>query len=169
MKTKYFTGCSTLDELKSAYRKACKANHPDLHPDDPGADARMQAINAEYEELFNILKAQQNAAASANQAGAKWTTETPREFVAVLSKLIALEGLNIELCGSWLWICGDTYTHRAALKAAGCRWSHSKKMWYWRHEEDAEWRSRGNTSIGEIREKYGSERILTARAARITA
>ncbi|MBQ9269681.1 MAG: J domain-containing protein [Oscillospiraceae bacterium] len=169
MKTKYFTGCNTLDELKAAYRKACKANHPDLHPDDPGAEARMKEINDEYESLFNILKARNNAAASANEAGAKWTTETPREFVTVLSKLIALEGLNIELCGSWLWFGGNTYEHRAALKSAGCRWSHSKKMWYWRHEEDAEWRSRGSATISEIREKYGSERIATARAARITA
>lgn len=169
MKKKYFADCATLDELKAAYRKACKANHPDLHPGDAGAELRMKEINDEYEQLFTVLKSQQNAAASADKAGVKWTTETPREFIAVLDKLISLPGLNIELCGSWLWFSGDTYTHRAALKSAGCRWSHSKKMWYWRHTEDAEYHSRGKSTIDEIREKYGAERIASAPSARITA
>lgn len=169
MKSKYFANVTTLDDLKSAYRTLCKAYHPDLHPDDPTATARMQAINAEYESLFNILKARNNAAASANESGARWTTETPAEFIAILQKLIPLDGLNIELCGSWLWISGNTYAHRAALKAAGCRWSSSKKMWYWRHAEDAEYRSRGTSSMGKIRTKYGCERISGSHASRITA
>ena len=169
MKSKYFANVTTHDDLKSAYRTLCKAYHPDLHPDDPTATARMQAINAEYEALFNILKARNNAAASANESGARWTTETPAEFIAILQQLIPLDGLNIELCGSWLWISGNTYPHRDALKSAGCRWSSSKKMWYWRHAEDAEYRSRGTSSMGEIRSKYGCERITGSPASRITA
>ncbi|MEO1440939.1 MAG: hypothetical protein AAFV33_11080, partial [Chloroflexota bacterium] len=30
----------------------------------------------------------------------------------------------------WWWITGDTYPHRAAFKAAGCRWSRKRKSWY---------------------------------------
>lgn len=162
---KYFTTCTNLDELKKEYRRLAMSNHPDRG----GDPETMKAINDEYESRFSILKHQQNAAASASESGARWTTETPREFVNVLSKLIGLDGLEIELCGSWLWFSGNTYSHRDALKSAGCRWSRSKKMWYWRHAEDAEYHSRGSSSIGEIREKYGCERIATAAPSRITA
>ena len=43
------------------------------------------------------------------------------------------------------------------LKALGLRWSQNKKQWYWHHEEPGrKWR-RGNTSMEEIRRKYGSQ------------
>ena len=46
-----------------------------------------------------------------------------------------------------------------ALKAAGLRYSSKKKMWYWRPEEAACHKSRRNTTMGDIRRKYGSDRI----------
>ena len=71
--------------------------------------------------------------------------------------LLRLDSIEVELCGAWLWISGDTYKHREALKACGYLWSRSKQRWYWRHaEDDCRW-SRGKASMGEIRSKYGSE------------
>jgi len=40
-------------EIKTAYRKAALANHPDKNPDDPGAGARFQDINMANEILSN--------------------------------------------------------------------------------------------------------------------
>ena len=51
---KYFTNCKTLDDLKAEYRRLAKRHHPDLG----GDKATMQAINAEYETRFEILKKQ---------------------------------------------------------------------------------------------------------------
>jgi len=56
------------DEIKSAYRKKAKENHPDLHPDDPNATERMNEINEAYSILSNpeklaAYKAQQQAEA----------------------------------------------------------------------------------------------------------
>ena len=39
------------DELKKAYRKLAKENHPDLHPGDKECEARFKEINEEYEVL----------------------------------------------------------------------------------------------------------------------
>ena len=67
------------------------------------------------------------------------------------------EILIVELCGCWLWISGDTKPVKEELKAAGCRWSSSKKMWYWRHQEDGAHWSRGKKTMSQIRMKYGSQ------------
>ncbi len=46
------------DEIKKAYRQKAKENHPDLHPDDPGATARMNEINEAYDMLMHPEKYQ---------------------------------------------------------------------------------------------------------------
>lgn len=42
---------ATDDELKKAYRKLAKQNHPDLNPNDKAAEARFKEINEAYEVL----------------------------------------------------------------------------------------------------------------------
>lgn len=149
----YFDHCQNLNELKAAYKKLALQHHPDM-----GGDVRiMQAVNAEYDSVFTILKELQNIEAEQPESRTRKTTETPEEFRAIVDALLKIEGIEVELCGAWLWISGDTYENRAALKACGCMWSRSKKRWYWRHgEDDCRW-SRGKTSMGDIRAKYGSE------------
>lgn len=42
-----------MDEIKKAYRKLAKQYHPDLHPDDPKANEKMQQVNEAYDMLCN--------------------------------------------------------------------------------------------------------------------
>lgn len=146
---KYFAACTTLDELKKEYRRLAMIHHPDHG----GDTATMQAINGEYAETFARLKNQHNAAADE----AHQTTETPEEFIAIISQLLRIPGLIVELCGSWLWITGETYAVRDQLKAAGCRWSSSKKAWYWHHPEEGHRWHKGTATMSDIRTKYGSQ------------
>lgn len=152
---KYFTNITTLDELKKAYRRLAMVHHPDV-----GGDLEtMKAINAEHDALFLRLKDEHNAAADEHHQ----TTETPEEFRDIITALLNLSGLEVELCGSWLWIGGNTREHKEALKAAGCRWSPNKKLWYWRHEEDGSRWHRGKKTMNQIRSKYGSQTFHAGR------
>jgi DnaJ-class molecular chaperone len=45
------TKSATADDIKKAYRKLVRTSHPDLHPDDAGAEARFKAIAAAYDLL----------------------------------------------------------------------------------------------------------------------
>lgn len=163
-KMKYFQNCSTIEELKKEYRRLALINHPD----NGGNPETMKTINAEYEKAFNRLKDIHNKAAAEDTTGKKRKmNETAGEYMEVIQKIIAFSGIVIELCGSWVWVSGNTYEYKDAFKAAGFRWASKKKMWYWRSEADAT-TSRGKMSMQDIRQKYGSE-ILETEVKRVTA
>ena len=44
------------DEVKKAYRKKARENHPDLNPGDPAAAERMNKINEAYDRIMNPEK-----------------------------------------------------------------------------------------------------------------
>lgn len=159
---KYFTNCATLEALKKEYRRLCMIHHPDRG----GDTATMAAINQEYDEAFRRL--QSGRTTTQQTAEAHEAEETPEAFRAVISRLVILTGINIEICGSWVWITGNTYPNREALKAAGLRYSKGKVAWYWRPAESAEYRSHGKATMDEIRQKYGSQIVTGAPSNRIT-
>lgn len=156
--TRFFTGCADLQALKARYRELAKAHHPDLHPEE--GDEIMKAINVEYDELVRRLShVAPDGRTEATAEQARDAADMATAYREAVYKIIHLDGLEIELCGAWLWVSGDTYKHRDALKAAGYRWASAKKMWYWRSEEYAGHHSRRKTDIADIRMKYGSERV----------
>lgn len=55
----------------------------------------------------------------------------PANPLDIISRKIESLGVTVTLSGTWLWISGDTYPLRDALKAIGCRWSGKRREWYW--------------------------------------
>ncbi len=45
------TRTATAADIKQAYRKRVRTSHPDLHPDDPKAEARFKAVTAAHDLL----------------------------------------------------------------------------------------------------------------------
>lgn len=154
----WFTGCTTLQALKERYKSLAKSYHPDLNPD--AGDEAMQQINAQYDELVKKLsRVSADGRTEATEQEARDAADLAMAYREVIAKIIHLSGLNIELCGAWLWVSGETYANREALKAAGLRYASKKQMWYWRPEEAACHRSRRGATMADIRRKYGSDSI----------
>ena len=62
---------ASQDEVKKAYRRKARENHPDLNPNDPNAAERMNEINEAYDRIMNPEKyAAADRRASAASGGA---------------------------------------------------------------------------------------------------
>jgi len=157
---KYFRNCQTLDEAKSLYRTLARQHHPDM-----GGDTRtMQAINAEYARFqSNFARTEQRTRQTAAHAEGKKTAADYHDLDEVTECLrIKLEALlnispdlTIEICGLWIWVTGDTRTHRAAIKeVGGMRYAPEKQAWYFAAIPSF---NRTRRSMSEIRSMHGSQ------------
>jgi len=135
-----------LDALKRAYRDACKKYHPDVNPD--GLEL-MKLINCAYECL---LKYEYNINQVNNEEGLDII------FQNIINKIKHLPGIQIEICGSWIWVSGNTKPIKDILKETGLKYAFKKKMWYFRPEGYKK-RSRKVWDINEIRNAFGSDKV----------
>jgi hypothetical protein len=149
------TGEYTPELIKTAYRKACSKYHPDRNP--AGLEM-MKLVNQAYEAL-------KEATGNANDGDSLSTYG--EDICNALNAIIGL-GLDIEICGSWVWLHGDTKPHKDLLKASGFMWAPKKKLWYFR-PADYKSRGRGKYTMEEIREKHGSEKVKNKERNKIAA
>lgn len=149
----------TLQDLKKAYRKSCKAYHPDVNP---AGEETMQAVNEAYETLLKLSfpivldssEERKNYGESLNNA---------------LNSIIILNDIKIEICGAWVWVSGNTKPHKETFKSSDFLWSRNKGMWYFRPESQKKRFFRGSSSIDEIRTKYGSQTVRSRPAYALSA
>lgn len=140
------SGQVTPEDITQAYRRACMKYHPDRNP--AGLEM-MKLVNAAREALKDFVSGE-SVTGEGRDYGEK--------INAALNAIVAL-GLDIEVCGAWVWVTGDTRAHKEALKAAGFFWAAKKRAWYFRPEEHKCRHSRGKFTLDEIRKKYGSEKF----------
>jgi len=145
-----------IEDIKGQYKRLALK----LHPDMGGSVEEMARLNVEFDFLkthnFNVHK---------GQSGDVYTDQTQDRpddvtdrFKDIIDQLIHMDGLEIEICGAFLWIGGNTKEHKDDLKAMGMRWASKKRRWFLAPQG---WRKRGRRELtmGEIRSSYGSQRI----------
>ncbi len=153
-------GQHTAKEIKAAYKKSCLKYHPDRNP--AGAEM-MQAIN----EAWDTLKELDFAEASTEQGA--HDAEFSDKLSEALNAVVNLSGLEIEVCGSWVWVTGETFPHKDIIKAAGYRWAKKKAAWYFRPEDENTKRRGGSWSMDKIRGSHGSTKVKTRTQRTIAA
>lgn len=136
----------TQDIIKAAYRKASSKYHPDRNQ--AGLEM-MKLVNVAFEVLSNLGE---NILNSNNTADDEYS----EQINEALNAIIGL-GLDIEICGAWVWVFGNTKKHKEKLKEANYRWSPKKLAWYFRVEEGQRRRRHKPWSMEQIRTTYGSK------------
>lgn len=167
---KYFKNVETLEELRKQFKELLKQ----YHPDNPcGSTEATQEINAEYDSLFKVLKDRHERKASADSENGKadfnnmkYDFSEDAKLREVLQQIISFSDINIEIVGCWIWVDGNTYNYKDALKTLGFKWAREKKKWYF-HTEAFRKRSRRKLSMDDIRNYYGSTEVQTEETKRL--
>lgn len=151
---KYFKNCRTAEELKKEYRKLAMK----LHPDIVGGDGEeFKAMQNEFEKLWEQFKDVHQTAEGKTYTAKQETTETSQEFIHIINVLITLHGVEVEICGKWIWVSGDTKPHKETLKQLKFKWAHKKQAWYY-HAEPYRKKSHVDFTLEEIRDMFGSQK-----------
>lgn len=151
MKTMYFKDCRTLQEVKQVYKRLAMIHHPDRG----GDTATMQEINLQYEAIIKDLF----FGFSVQQEDVK---ESFIKFPEIINLIISFD-VEIEICGHWVWVGGNTIQYKDKLKEFGFRFSGDKKRWYWR---PIEFRSHNKEpwTLDQIRRFHGSDMVNRTQA-----
>lgn len=158
---KYFSNCKTADEVKKEFKKLAMQHHPDR-----GGDVKiMQEINAAYK--FAMAKILKGGGFTQQQVDEE--LKLSEKYQDAINKIAGLENIEIELVGAWIWVTGDTRTHKDTLKSAGFLFAPKKLAWYFRTEENKVKNFRKKLDLDQIRAKYGSTKITAKNNFKITA
>ena len=151
-----------INDLRAAYKKLLIKNHPDNNVED--TTGIMQEINTEYDVLFQRLKnTYEHSDTYEKQTDRQkqaYDWKKDRQIREIIMKLSAYDGLEIELCGTWIYVRGNTYPYRKELKALGMNYNRQKTCWII-HFDDYYKYHKKSVSMSHIRDKYGSVIIRT--------
>jgi len=151
----YFQGCESLEDFKKRYKTLAILHHPDKG----GNKEIMQEVNEQYEMGWFAWKTK--AASSDNGFERKWaetaTWAGEQMFMDAINEIVHLN-LNIEVCGIYIWVSGNTKPCRQELKDSSYRWHSKKLMWYWKPKQYRS-RSKGSWDMNKIRDTFGSDSV----------
>jgi hypothetical protein len=148
-----------IDELKKQYRNLALK----YHPDSGGTHEQFIQLKNEYDALFKKLLngSKLNEEQKANEI------KIDEALQAALDAIITLPNINIEIIGKWIWVSGETYPLRTALKSAGFFFIKKGNVPYWIYK-GAESAGRGKMEMDEIRAKHGSKEVMKKPQHKIT-
>jgi curved DNA-binding protein CbpA len=150
--TNFFAGIKTFKDLKDSYRKLAQTLHPDKST---GNAEKFIKMKAEYDNLFKKMK----DGKFDSDFEFKQHTNVTYDFKDIIDKLIFVDGGDIEICGSWIWVWNigreDKEKH-AQLRSIGLFWAKGKKAWCFKGTT-SKWKK--NMTMEQIRNEFGSEKI----------
>lgn len=154
---KYFKlgDAEDINSLKKQYYRLAREHHPDFG----GSNAAMKQVIAEYEQaLLNLGNL------------TKKNYKLDQDFVDIIDELLRMHmaGTDIEICGWFIYVHGNTRPYKDKLKEQGLYWNGKKQCWYWK---PAWYRRRGGVtwSMDKIRDVYGSQQVEQEPLTAVTA
>ena len=164
---KYFTKCTCIEDVKEEYRRLAKMLHPDNGGDAEAFKAMMQAYTAAYNRFKGVHRKQTDKTTQDAKKGTQdaYTSSqddySAEQYADIINKVIGLDGIDIEIVGTWIWLSGNTFIHKDAIKAAGFFWSKRHKKWYYNGDTKKS-RKHSNYNFDQVRNVYGSKDIKTS-------
>lgn len=158
----HFTNCSTVGEVKKAYRELCLKHHPDISG--YNSTREMQNINAAYLRALQTMDGQISQGTDNKEHKYTYNDERERDLIHTMAELIRArlpDHITVEIVGIYIWVSGTRRNDRdaqKALKSLKLYWHSKREKWYWK-PEDYHTRYNGRLSYDDLRAVYGYEEV----------
>lgn len=162
MANRFFHGINTLEELKKAYRKMALIHHPDRG----GNEKDFIALKDEFDRLFKVYEKKESQRTYTDRKTGEQKEYTKKaasaedleQFKSIIDAVIFMDGVEVEILGTWVWLTGNTKQHKEKLKELNFKWSKPKNAWYW-HEGEYK-KSYGKVfTMEELREMHNAKTV----------
>ena len=140
---------STVDSLKKQFKENAKKFHPDFNNGSKEKAEQFKEMMQEYESALKFIGEQKG---KVYQMDFEYT-----DLIISLLKM-EMEEVDIEICGWFVYLWGNTKPHKDQLKSLGFFWNPKKICWYWKPPWYIK-RNRESWDMSRIRETWGSEKI----------
>lgn len=154
-----FKSKRNVEELKKEYRRLILKHHPDKG----GSKEETQLINAAYEDAYRYVEAKENSSdpnGEKSNSSTRATKEDIQKFIKIFDKLMKMDGLEIDIVGSWIWLSGNTYNHKEEIKNMNFRYSRKHKKWYYFEDIENSAKTTGSKkTYKQITEEYGLKKV----------
>lgn len=146
-------------DVKRQYKTLVFKHHPDVCADKAQATADMKQINAEYEYLLPYADSIETIACEQKHEKKVTHHDINDGYREIIEKIVFLEGIKIEIMGSWIWISGRTYNYADTFRKLTFKWSANKKAWYWYQGIDRKKFYKGHHNLNEVRRIWGCQEV----------
>ena len=154
MKIRFFKTVNSPEELRKMYLRLMMIHHPDVGGDNETA----KIIISEYEYLRSHI----DFASEKQEKTREQTIINDDKIREVIDRIIHMEGISIEIVGSWVWVDGNTFQWKEELKQNGFRWSRKRKKWHFTPYETGKY-YKSHKSFDRLRDTYGSEKVTAGK------
>ncbi len=119
----------SMDELRKHYREMCLQYHPDKNLDnvEKFTEIFKQLLN-EYDLFLEYFIPGENRKQERANSNTRYSYETESELGRKVADMMRYSGLIIEICGSWIWLSGNTFRWKDQIKQSGFRFQGKKKI-----------------------------------------
>ena len=166
----FFDTVYQVNDIKSLYRDLAFQYHPDRNPaaDFEKFNRLMQQVNAEYHEALKSADRQTAKGEDGKDHTYYYNQEREQAVVDKIAELIKLQmdGVDIWLVGTWVWVEGNTrpYKDQLGKDGLGLSWHSKRKMWYFR---TAQYRTQySGADFDTLKTMYGAEKYENERDQR---
>lgn len=142
----------SIEEIKKHFRTLVMENHPDLG----GSEEITKEINIEYQTILKEFVSSTYWNYREQNGNFEYDKEDVNNLSDIISKVIDLDGLRLEIIGTWLYAF-NSFAHKDYLKSIGFWFSGKHKAWIFNNAKKVYRHS--NHTLEAIKSKYGCTKV----------
>jgi hypothetical protein len=154
--TPYFINFSEVSQIKKEYHRLALINHPDRG----GNTEIMQEINAQYQEALAKCDRQTSKGSDNKTHTYYYNQEVEQAIMDKIAEILSLklDGIEVWLIGTWIWVGGETYPHRKILNEIGLSYNGKRKKWQF-HTGSKYRRYSQSSNFADLAATYGAKKF----------